>query len=78
MYRAWPGNNSVEPSAGVSLLPRVRAETIKYAMLIKFQFSLVDIRPLYAMAEVCIRHNVKLLTYGTVVRYYPLRFHALR
>ncbi|KAI0769645.1 Aldo/keto reductase [Trametes elegans] len=30
------------------------------------QFSLVDIRPLYAMAEVCKKHNVKLLTYGTV------------
>ncbi|PIL34107.1 hypothetical protein GSI_03818 [Ganoderma sinense ZZ0214-1] len=30
------------------------------------QFSLVDIRPLYAMADVCSRHNVKLLTYGTV------------
>ncbi|KAI9066567.1 Aldo/keto reductase [Trametes sanguinea] len=30
------------------------------------QFSLVDIRPLYAMADVCKKHNVKLLTYGTV------------
>ncbi|KAI0633319.1 Aldo/keto reductase [Trametes polyzona] len=30
------------------------------------QFSLVDIRPMYAMAEVCMKHNVKLLTYGTV------------
>ncbi|KAH9894998.1 Aldo/keto reductase [Cubamyces lactineus] len=30
------------------------------------QFSLVDVRPLYAMAEVCKKHNVKLLTYGTV------------
>ncbi|KAI0745418.1 Aldo/keto reductase [Earliella scabrosa] len=30
------------------------------------QFSLVDIRPLYAMAEACHKHNVKLLTYGTM------------
>ncbi|KAI0779772.1 Aldo/keto reductase [Fomes fomentarius] len=30
------------------------------------QFSLVDIRPLYAMAEACHKYNVKLLTYGTV------------
>ncbi|EIW62990.1 Aldo/keto reductase [Trametes versicolor FP-101664 SS1] len=30
------------------------------------QFSLVDIRPLYGMAEVCMKHNVKLLTYGTM------------
>ncbi|KAI0743863.1 Aldo/keto reductase [Daedaleopsis nitida] len=30
------------------------------------QFSLVDIRPLYAMAEACHKHNVKLLTYGSV------------
>ncbi|KAJ3004306.1 hypothetical protein NUW54_g4876 [Trametes sanguinea] len=31
-----------------------------------WKFSLVDIRPLYAMADVCKKHNVKLLTYGTV------------
>ncbi|KAF8583530.1 Aldo/keto reductase [Ramaria rubella] len=30
------------------------------------QFSLIDTRPLYAMAEVCMKHNVKLLTYGTL------------
>ncbi|KAI0365638.1 Aldo/keto reductase [Pilatotrama ljubarskyi] len=30
------------------------------------QFSLIDTRPLYAMAEVCMEHNVKLLTYGTM------------
>ncbi|KAK7692910.1 hypothetical protein QCA50_004548 [Cerrena zonata] len=30
------------------------------------QFSLVDVRPLYGMAGVCERHNVKLLTYGTL------------
>ena len=34
------------------------------------QFSLVDIRPLYGMADVCERHNVKLLTYGTLVSIY--------
>ena len=32
------------------------------------QFSLIDIRPLYGMADVCKRHGVKLLTYGTLVR----------
>ncbi|KAJ7894805.1 NADP-dependent oxidoreductase domain-containing protein [Mycena leptocephala] len=30
------------------------------------QFSLVDIRPLYGMADVCTKHGVKLLTYGTL------------
>ncbi|OBZ68355.1 General stress protein 69 [Grifola frondosa] len=30
------------------------------------QFSLVDIRPLFGMADVCWKHNVKLLTYGTL------------
>ncbi|KAH0834306.1 NADP-dependent oxidoreductase domain-containing protein [Lanmaoa asiatica] len=30
------------------------------------QFSLIDMRPLHGMADVCERHNVKLLTYGTL------------
>ncbi|KAJ4331593.1 hypothetical protein N0V87_009045 [Didymella glomerata] len=30
------------------------------------QFSLVDARPRFRMGEVCTRHNVKLLTYGTL------------
>ncbi|KAI0730180.1 Aldo/keto reductase [Fomitopsis betulina] len=30
------------------------------------QFSLIDTRPLHGMADVCERHNVKLLTYGTM------------
>ncbi|KAF8339379.1 NADP-dependent oxidoreductase domain-containing protein [Amanita rubescens] len=30
------------------------------------QFSLVDLRPLYAMAGVCQKHDLKLLTYGTL------------
>ncbi|KZS95641.1 Aldo/keto reductase [Sistotremastrum niveocremeum HHB9708] len=30
------------------------------------QFSLIDVRPLYGMAEVCQKHNMKLLTYGTI------------
>jgi len=30
------------------------------------QFSLIDTRPLHGMADVCMRHNVKLLTYGTL------------
>ncbi len=31
------------------------------------QFSLIDMRPLSMMAEACHKHNVKLLTYGTLV-----------
>ncbi|CAG7849281.1 SubName: Full=Uncharacterized protein {ECO:0000313/EMBL:CCA69495.1} [Serendipita indica DSM 11827] len=30
------------------------------------QFSLIDVRPLYGMADVCKRHGLKLLTYGTL------------
>jgi aryl-alcohol dehydrogenase-like predicted oxidoreductase len=30
------------------------------------QFSLIDARPRFGMGEVCARHNVKLLTYGTL------------
>ncbi|KAI0958237.1 hypothetical protein AcV7_004110 [Taiwanofungus camphoratus] len=30
------------------------------------QFSLVDTRPLHGMADVCEKHNVKLLTYGSL------------
>ncbi|KII83693.1 hypothetical protein PLICRDRAFT_46832 [Plicaturopsis crispa FD-325 SS-3] len=30
------------------------------------QFSVIDTRPLHGMADVCERHNVKLLTYGTL------------
>ncbi|KAJ7659203.1 NADP-dependent oxidoreductase domain-containing protein [Mycena polygramma] len=30
------------------------------------QFSLIDVRPLYGMSEVCTKHGVKLLTYGTL------------
>lgn len=29
-------------------------------------FSLIDTRPLHGMADVCERHNIKLLTYGTL------------
>ncbi|KAJ7202572.1 NADP-dependent oxidoreductase domain-containing protein [Mycena pura] len=32
----------------------------------QIQFSLVDTRPLYGMTEVCRKHGVKLLTYGTL------------
>ncbi|KAH9044967.1 Aldo/keto reductase [Lactarius deliciosus] len=32
------------------------------------QFSLIDTRPLHGMADVCEKHNIKLLTYGTFVR----------
>ncbi|KAL0953077.1 hypothetical protein HGRIS_007277 [Hohenbuehelia grisea] len=30
------------------------------------QFSLIDTRPLHGMADVCDKHNIKLLTYGTI------------
>ncbi|PGH00028.1 hypothetical protein GX51_06027 [Blastomyces parvus] len=30
------------------------------------QFSLIDVRPTCAMAEACEKHNIKLLTYGTL------------
>ncbi|KAL4062828.1 NADP-dependent oxidoreductase domain-containing protein [Scleroderma yunnanense] len=30
------------------------------------QFSLIDTRPLHGMSDVCERHNIKLLTYGTL------------
>ncbi|KAJ7511030.1 NADP-dependent oxidoreductase domain-containing protein [Mycena galericulata] len=30
------------------------------------QFSLIDTRPLYGMSDVCAKHGVKLLTYGTL------------
>ncbi|KIK94334.1 hypothetical protein PAXRUDRAFT_828110 [Paxillus rubicundulus Ve08.2h10] len=30
------------------------------------QFSLIDTRPLHGMADICERHNVKLLAYGTL------------
>jgi len=30
------------------------------------QFSLIDARPRFGMGEVCARHNIKLLTYGTL------------
>jgi len=30
------------------------------------QFSLIDTRPLHGMADVCEKHNLKLLTYGTL------------
>lgn len=32
----------------------------------QIQFSLIDTRPLHGMSDVCEKHNVKLLTYGTL------------
>ena len=32
------------------------------------QFSIIDTRPLHGMSDVCERHDLKLLTYGTLVR----------
>lgn len=37
------------------------------------QFSLIDTRPLHGMADVCQRHGVKLLAYGTLVGLCPTR-----
>ena len=36
------------------------------------QFSIIDNRPLHGMADVCERHGLKLLTYGTLVRLWVL------
>lgn len=47
---------------------RPRLDSVFLNRLIILQFSLIDIRPLYGMADVCKRHGVKLLTYGTLVR----------
>jgi hypothetical protein len=33
------------------------------------QFSLIGTRPLHGLADVCEKHNIKLLTYGTFVRF---------
>ncbi|KAI5283728.1 hypothetical protein KEM54_001904 [Ascosphaera aggregata] len=30
------------------------------------QFSIIDSRPTYAMADACLKHNIKLTTYGTL------------
>lgn len=40
----------------------------KHNILTLVQFSLIDSRPVVKMGEVCIKYNVKLLTYGTLVR----------
>jgi len=31
------------------------------------QFSLIDLRPTFVMGDSCRKHNVKLLTYGSLV-----------
>jgi hypothetical protein len=31
------------------------------------QFSVIDTRPLHGMSDVCAKHGLKLLTYGTLV-----------
>lgn len=37
------------------------------------QFSLIDTRPLHGMTDVCERHNIKLLTYGTLASSLPMK-----
>jgi hypothetical protein len=32
------------------------------------KFSLIDVRPTFKMADSCRKHDVKLLTYGSLVR----------
>ena len=39
---------------------------VDYTALV--QFSIIDTRPLHGMSDVCERHDLKLLTYGTLVR----------
>lgn len=38
-----------------------------YSIDLLSQFSIIDTRPLHGMADVCERHGLKLLTYGTLV-----------
>lgn len=47
---------------------QVRISTLKYVAPLtqQFQFSLIDSRPTVAMGDLCSKHNVKLLTYGTL------------
>jgi diketogulonate reductase-like aldo/keto reductase len=41
------------------------------------QFSLIDLRPTFKMAESCSKHKVKLLTYGSLVRFTQLVYVQL-
>jgi hypothetical protein len=39
------------------------------------QFSLIDLRPTFLMGDSCKKHNVKLLTYGSLVSTFPTLMH---
>jgi hypothetical protein len=60
-----------------SIPPRYRKRLMPVpcceCQLTKEQFSLIDSRPTMKMGEVCLKENIKLLTYGTLVRTLPLR-----
>ena len=41
--------------------------TMSSEIFFSSQFSLVDLRPLHGMSDLCKKHNIKLVTYGTLV-----------
>jgi len=63
--------------SGVVVSNQVQVSTlglwkIHFSPVIIMEFSLIDTRPLYGMAEVCQKHDLKLLTYGTLVLYHSI------
>lgn len=61
------------PGAIVSNQVQVREElrfrsSHNYVTDCSQQFSIIDSRPLHGMGDVCMKHGLKLLTYGTLVR----------
>lgn len=67
MHRARARRHRLQPSPGHSLSLRVPLSRSRPLSPSRVQFSLIDTRPLHGMADVCERHGVKLLTYGTLV-----------
>jgi hypothetical protein len=55
------------PTTGGGKKKRPKKTSLMF-IIIFIQFSLIDTRPLHGMADVCEKHNIKLLTYGTFVR----------
>lgn len=64
------------PTAGGRGNPIKKKNSDVHAFIM-IQFSLIDTRPLHGMADVCEKHNIKLLTYGTFVRVSLSSVHRL-
>ncbi|KAF8512092.1 Aldo/keto reductase [Hysterangium stoloniferum] len=64
------GPNKLINALGLCNFDSVRTDeictTLGPGVIVSNQFSLIDTRPLDGMADVCRRHNLKLLTYGTL------------